>query len=56
MVGAFTIVGTIAAIVVGVFALKEIAGKSGSSGRRQFRAGRASSSGTVFTFHHHRHV
>lgn len=49
MVGAFTIVGTLAAIVVGVFALKEIANKSGKlEGLGFARAGIAV--GAVFTF------
>src|SRR5262245_38061771 len=49
LVGAFTIVGTIAAIVVGVLALKEIAGKSGKLDGVNFaRAGIVV--GAVFTF------
>ena len=49
LVGAFTIVGTLAAIVVGVFALKEITNKSGKlEGLGYARAGIAV--GAVFTF------
>jgi hypothetical protein len=49
LVGAFTIVGTLAAIVVGVFAIKEIASKSGKLDGINFaRAGIII--GAVFTF------
>src|SRR6516164_7782191 len=49
LVGAFTIVGTLAAIVVGVFALRELGSKSGKLGGVGYaRAGIIV--GAVFTF------